>query len=55
MTTFTVPQLEEQCYYFCYDEYVNVPVAHYSSNQGGWNIGGGVTWKVLGQQCETVR
>jgi hypothetical protein len=49
VTTFTVPQLQEQCYYFCYQQYVNVPVAHYSSNQGGWNIGGGVTWKVLGE------
>jgi hypothetical protein len=49
VTTFTVPQLEEQCYYFCYQQNVNVPVAHYSSNQGGWNAGGGVTYKILGQ------
>lgn len=48
VTTFTVPELEEECYYFCYDENVNVPIAHYSSNQGGWNIGGGVTWKAFG-------
>jgi hypothetical protein len=49
VTTFTVPQQEEQCDYFCYEETVNVPIAHYSSNQGGWNVGGGVTWKALGQ------
>jgi hypothetical protein len=48
VTTFTVSQLQQQCYYFCYQQNVNVPIAHYSSNQGGWNIGGGVTWKVLG-------
>jgi hypothetical protein len=28
---------------------VNVPVAHYSSNQGGLNLGGGVTWKAFGE------
>jgi hypothetical protein len=48
VTTFTVPEIEEECYYFCYEEEVNVPVAHYSSNQGGFNLGGGVTWKVFG-------
>ena len=35
--------------YFCYDVNVNVPVAHYSSNQGGLNIGGGATWKAFGE------
>ncbi len=49
VTTFTVPELQEVCYYFCYEETVNVPVAHYSSNQGGLNIGAGVTYKAFGQ------
>jgi hypothetical protein len=50
VTTFTVPQVQQVCGYFCYQESVNVPVAHYSSNQGGWNVGGGVTWKVMGEE-----
>lgn len=48
VTTFTVPSTQQVCYYFCYYENVNVPVAHYSSNQGGFNFGGGVTWKAFG-------
>jgi hypothetical protein len=31
--------------YGCYEDYGNATVAHYSSNQGGLNIGGGVFWK----------
>lgn len=48
VTTFTVPETEEVCYYFCYYQTINVPIAHYSSNQGGMNFGGGVTWKAFG-------
>lgn len=53
VTTFTVPVLEETCYYFCYEEVVNVPIAHYSSNQGGVNFGTGVTWKAFGPDSST--
>lgn len=48
VTTFTVPQQQVVCYYFCYVQNVNVPIAHYSSNQGGLNIGTGVTYKAFG-------
>jgi hypothetical protein len=49
VTTFTVPEQEEECSYFCFLVNVNVPIAHYSSNQGGLNLGGGVTWKAFGE------
>lgn len=41
VSSFTDPEEEEVCYYFCevYDQ--NVVIAHFSSNQGGWNIGAG--------------
>jgi hypothetical protein len=48
VTTFTVPGQQEVCYYFCYIENINITIAHYSSNQGGFNAGGGVTWKAFG-------
>lgn len=43
VTNFTNPSLQQYCsyYYGCYQTTVNTVVAHYSSNQGGWNIGGG--------------
>jgi hypothetical protein len=50
VTTFTVPEQQEVCYYFCYIQNVNVPIAHYSSNQGGVNIGTGVTYKAFGAE-----
>jgi len=50
VTTFTVPQQQEVCFYFCYIESVNVPIARYSSNQGGLNIGTGVTWSAFGPE-----
>ncbi len=48
LTSFNTPvDLGQECsyYYGCYEDYGNALVDHYSSNQGGVNIGGGVTWK----------
>lgn len=44
VTNFTNPQQGTYCDYFygfCYGVTQNVVVGHFSSNQGGWNIGGG--------------
>jgi hypothetical protein len=41
LTSFTDPELETYCYYFCEEGYTNAVVGHFSSNQGGWNVGGG--------------
>lgn len=51
LTSFTQPTLQygNFCSYFsCYPtQYVaNVVVSHYSSNQAGMNIGGGLTWRL---------
>jgi hypothetical protein len=46
VTTFTVPEDEDEGFF---EVAVNVPVAHYSSNQGGLNLGAGVTWKAFGE------
>jgi len=48
LTSFNTPVDEgEECdfYYGCYEAYGNALVDHFSSNQGGLNFGGGVTWK----------
>jgi hypothetical protein len=48
LTTFTQPVfLGYYCDYFygCYPQYSNVTLSHFSSNQGGVNIGTGVTFK----------
>lgn len=43
VTNFTDAQQGEYCDYFygCYGVTQNVVIDHFSSNQGGWNIGGG--------------
>jgi hypothetical protein len=42
VTSFTDPEEEEYCsYYYCGIGTVNAVVGHFSSNQGGFNIGGG--------------
>jgi len=42
VTNFTDPQPAEYCtYYYCGIGYQNVTVGHFSSNQGGWNVGAG--------------
>jgi len=43
VTSFTDPQQQQFCYYFyCGIQTQNVVVGHFSSNQGGWSIGGGI-------------
>jgi len=49
VTNFTDPQEAEYCdYYYCGIETENAVVGHFSSNQGGFNIGGGYTHKIGG-------
>ena len=44
VTNFTSPQAVQYCtYFYCGVGYQNAVVGHFSSNQGGWNVGGGVT------------
>jgi hypothetical protein len=48
LTSFTEPvYVGDYCDYFygCYPQYDNVTLSHFSSNQGGLNIGTGVTYK----------
>lgn len=46
VTSFTDPEEVEECYYFCGVGYENVVVGHFSSNQGGLNVGVGITHKL---------
>jgi hypothetical protein len=48
VTNFTDPEETEYCYYYCEPGVVNQVVGHFSSNQGGWNIGGGFTHRMGG-------
>ncbi len=49
VTNFTDPQPMEYCtYFYCGIAYSNVTVGHFSSNQGGWNAGGGVRHRFAG-------
>jgi hypothetical protein len=49
VTNFTDPQEGYYCYYYyCGIDVENVVVGHYSSNQGGWNIGAGFTHRLGG-------
>ncbi len=43
VTSFTDPEEVEECYYFCVVGTENVVVSHFSSNQGGVNVGVGFT------------
>jgi Outer membrane protein beta-barrel domain len=48
LTSFTQPvYVGDYCDYFsgCYPQYTNVVLSHFSSNQGGVNVGTGVTYK----------
>ena len=49
VTNFTDPELELYCDYFCEEGYANAVVGHFSSNQGGWNVGGGYERRLGGQ------
>jgi hypothetical protein len=46
LTSFTDPEETYICTYFCYPGVENVVVSHFSSNQGGANIGLGLTHKL---------
>lgn len=49
VTNFTDPVETEFCdFYFCGIGFENATVGHFSSNQGGWNIGGGYTHRLGG-------
>jgi hypothetical protein len=49
VTSFTDPQQQQFCYYFyCGVQTQNVVVGHFSSNQGGWSIGGGIQHRFAG-------
>jgi hypothetical protein len=50
VTSFTDPELVEECYYFCTVGTEDVVVSHFSSNQGGANIGIGFTHKIGGDE-----
>lgn len=53
VTNFTNPMATQYCdYYYCGIGYVNQVVGHFSSNQGGWNIGGGYTHRLGGMYGE---
>lgn len=48
VSSFTDPEEEEECYYFCGVVEENVVIAHFSSNQGGFNIGAGYQHRMGG-------
>ncbi len=51
VTSFTDPQLAQYCtYFYCGVVTQNVVVGHFSSNQGGWSIGGGISHRFAGWQ-----
>lgn len=49
VTSFTDPAQQQYCtYFYCGVVTQNVVVGHYSSNQGGWNVGGGLEHRFAG-------
>lgn len=49
VTNFTDPEPTEYCtYYYCGVGYQNAVVGHFSSNQGGWSVGGGFVHRLGG-------
>ena len=49
VTNFTNPNLAEYCnYYYCGIVQINQVVGHFSSNQSGWNLGGGYQHRMGG-------
>ena len=49
VTSFTDPAQQQYCtYFYCGVVTQNVVVGHYSSNQGGWSIGGGLEHRFAG-------
>jgi hypothetical protein len=54
VTNFTDPQPALYCtYYYCGTVYQNVVVGHFSSNQGGWNIGAGYAHRFGGTYSDS--
>ncbi|SPE18135.1 conserved exported hypothetical protein [Candidatus Sulfotelmatomonas gaucii] len=55
VTTFTFPMAQEFCTYFtCGIGYVPGTVGHFSSNQGGFNVGGGFQHRLGGMYGEST-
>ncbi len=54
VTSFTDPTQTYYCDYFygCYPGVANQVVGHFSSNQGGWNFGGGYQHRIGGMYGE---
>jgi hypothetical protein len=53
VTNFTSPQPTQYCtYFYCGIGYQNAVIGHFSSNQGGWNVGGGMTHRFGGMYGE---
>ncbi len=53
VTNFSSPQPTQYCtYFYCGIGYQNQVIGHFSSNQGGWNIGGGMTHRFGGMYGE---
>jgi hypothetical protein len=49
VTNFTDPEQSQYCtYFYCGVGYVNQTVGHFSSNQGGWSVGGGYIHRMGG-------
>ena len=49
VTNFTDPEPSQYCtYFYCGTTYVNQTVGHFSSNQGGWSVGGGYIHRMGG-------
>jgi hypothetical protein len=49
VTSFTDPMQQQYCtYFYCGVVTQNVVVGHYSSNQGGWSVGGGISHRFAG-------
>lgn len=49
VTNFTSPQATTYCtYFYCGIGYQNAVIGHFSSNQGGWNAGGGLSHRFGG-------
>lgn len=53
VTNFESPQPTQYCtYFYCGVINQNTVIGHFSSNQGGWNVGGGVTHRFGGMYGE---
>ena len=49
VTSFSDPEQQQYCtYFYCGVVTQNVTVGHFSSNQGGWSIGGGLSHRFAG-------